>query len=94
MYVWDLEEKRIHVLDPVLCRETRNSQAATHSVIVASLHEKLFEWLEEVLSGWVDDTSKYKIAFYNFTHQPATRYVSPSTIPGKKNLPYSLTWSN
>jgi len=72
LYVWDLEEKRIHVLDPVLCRERRDSQAATHSIIIASLHEKLFEWLEEVLSGWEDDMSKYKIAFYNFTHQPAT----------------------
>ena len=73
LYVWDLEEKRIHILDPVLGCQGRSDQAASHSDIIACLHGKMVELTEELLAGWMEDHMKYKSVYYNFTHGPAKK---------------------
>ena len=68
LYAWDLDTKRINVLDPVMCQQTRESQGAVHSGIIATLHDKLFDSIFELFSGVVDDRCTYKITFYNLAH--------------------------
>ena len=73
LYAWDMELKRIHVLDPVLCKETRSRQASVHSHIVATFHERLFDCIIEFLSGMEDDRTTFKVAFYNQAYEAATK---------------------
>ena len=73
LYAWDVEKKRIHVLDPVLCQKTREEQRAVHGDLIASLHSKLFDYFSELFSGLHDDRAGYKITFYNLAHAPALR---------------------
>ena len=68
LYVWDLENHRIHVMDPVLGKKNRDAQHAVHSQVVGTLHEKLFDCIEELFNGFNDSRRNYKIAFYNFAH--------------------------
>jgi len=76
LYAWDVEKKRIHVLDPVLCQKTREEQRAVHGDLIASLHSKLFDYFSELFSGLHDDRAGYKITFYNLAHAPALREES------------------
>ena len=73
LYAWDMEKKRIHVLDPVLCQKTREAQREVHGDIIRTFHEKLFDCLFELFSGLQDDRDKYKITFYNLGHAPASK---------------------
>jgi len=73
LYAWDVEKKRIHVLDPVLCQKGREEQPAVHDDLIASLHSKLFDCFSELFSGLHDDRGIYKITFYNLAHAPVLR---------------------
>ena len=71
LYAWDMEKKRVHVLDPVLAQKKRADQSAVHMHIIAALHDKFFDCIVEHFSGWDDDRQRYKIVFYNFAHPAA-----------------------
>ena len=73
LHAWDMELKRIHVQDPVLCKDTRSTQASVHSHIVGTFHERLFDCMIEFLSGMEDGRSTFKVAFYNQAHEAATK---------------------
>lgn len=73
LVAWDLERKRINVLDPVLGKESRDAQSAVHSHIVGNLHDKLFDCIFELFTGLEDSRSTYKIVFYNLAHRAAKK---------------------
>jgi len=73
LYARDLEKKRIHVLDPVMCQKAREAQGSVHSGTIATLHKKLFECMCELFSGLDGNRRGYKMVFYNFVHQPALK---------------------
>ena len=73
LYAWDMEKRRINVLDPVLGKESREVQSAVHSRIIGDLHDKLFDCIFDLFTGLEDDRSSYKIVFYNLAHRPSKK---------------------
>ena len=73
LYAWDMEKRRINVLDPVLCKESREAQSAVHSRIIGDLHDKLFDCIFELFTGLEGSRSTYKIVFYNLAHRAAKK---------------------
>lgn len=68
LYIWDMKNRKIHVLDPMHSTTDQKLQKRLHTQFVTPIHEQLASWKSELFTGWEEDFSGFDEEYYNGMH--------------------------
>ncbi|KAG2580081.1 hypothetical protein PVAP13_6NG254774 [Panicum virgatum] len=75
-YIWDMERKELHVLDPVLTSASDVEQNKHHIETINLLHEGLFSCLHSIFGKWNVSRYGWESKYYSSFHKPTTTEYS------------------
>lgn len=69
LYIWDMELRTIHMLDPSMGGTSSTTQRDLHREIIADLNDAMLFWTEEFFEGWTVSFKEYKATYYKHGHR-------------------------
>ena len=72
-YIWDMERKEIHILDPVLASSPYSIQNKHHEEAIKLLHKGLFTCMCAFSDDWDVSKTGWNAKFYDSLHIPSSR---------------------
>lgn len=73
LYVWDMRDKVIHVLDPLHVSLSADELWALHGAFLERLHAALGVCCDEMFSGWGEPFHNYTEHYCVLNHESAPR---------------------
>ena len=73
-YIWDIDRKELHVIDPVLSGCSYAEQNKHHEDTINLLHQGLFTCMRAFFDQWKVDKSGWDARFYSGLHLPSSRF--------------------
>ena len=73
LYVWDLQLRQIHVLDPLYTNLKQEEQQILHYVFIDALHQELNYWKEQLFDGWDANFDSFLAKFWVNLNNEADR---------------------
>jgi hypothetical protein len=71
LYVLDLEEKCVHIMDPMLVQFRAEDLWGLHNPFIQRILDALGRCAEEFLPGWDDIFGEFRNTTIKFDHEPA-----------------------
>jgi hypothetical protein len=60
LYAWDIEERKVHVMDPCSGGVPINEQKKRHEGYISDLQKALMICKKEMFTGWDEDFANYE----------------------------------
>lgn len=75
LYVWDLFNKKIHILDPVVTNQDIDTHLALHDRKVEQLHGALCSCKDRLFDGWDERLDDFEVLIHLNMNIDIDRYI-------------------